>query len=234
MIAGGAESEFFSEIAFPNLVGHLWLRQEWELYLPFVLGETYTADGRICDIYPHRDRDVVCYEVVLSDRSGQVAAVSRHHQSFLREGPAGGQVAFRDPSGKSGTRRFAVPRGERFGGLERGITLEMCAAFFHGDANYHTDRAASQELGFRDVVVGGHMTLAYAAHILEERFGADWWTGGRFAVKFTNPVWPDDTIRAHGVVTGPLANDPTRIGASVWLAKPDGTIVLVGEASIRA
>jgi acyl dehydratase len=172
--------------------------------------------------------------VVVSDRSGQVAAVSRHHQSFLRESPTGGQVAFRDPARKSGTRGFAVPGGERFGGLERVITLEMCSAFFHGDANYHTDRAASQELGFRDVVVGGHMTLAYAAHILEERFGADWWTSGRLAVKFTNPVWPDDTICAHGVVTGLLADDPTRVGASVWLAKPDGTIVLVGEASVRA
>jgi len=232
MIAGGAESEFFNEIALPNLVGHLWLRQEWELHLPFERGQTYAAEGRIRDLYPHRDRDVVCYEVVFSDPSGQVAALSRHHQSFLRETPSGGQVALRDPAKKP--RKFAAPEGERFGGLERLITLEMCAAFFHGDANYHTDRAASQQLGFRNVVVGGHMTLAYAAHILEERFGPEWWRSGRLSVKFTNPVWPDETVRAHGVVTGPLADDPSRLGASVWLDKPDGTIVLIGEASVLA
>src|SRR5262249_23866355 len=150
---------------------------------PFELGETYGAEGRIRDIYPHRDLDVVCYEVVLSDPSGRVAAVSRHHQSFLRETPVGGQVAFRDPAKKP--RKFVAPDGERFGGLERRITLEMCAAFFQGDANYHTDRAASQELGFRNVVVGGHMTLAWAAHVLEERFGPGWWRSGRLSVKFT-------------------------------------------------
>jgi acyl dehydratase len=234
MIAGGVESEYFGEIAFPDPVGHLWLRQEWELSAPFVRGQTYTAGGRIRDIYPRRDREVVCYEVALRDASGAVAALSRHHQSFLRESPAGGQVAFRDPAKKPAAGSFAAPDGERFGGLERTITLEMCAAFFHGDANYHTDRAASRELGFHDVVVGGHMTLAYAAHILEERFGSAWWTGGRLAVKFTNPTWPGDTLCARGVVTGPLPADPERVGARVWLAKRDGTIVLVGEASIRA
>ena len=101
--------------------------------------------------------------------------------------------------------------------------------------NYHTNREESKKLGFGDVVVGGRMTMAYAAHILEERFGAVWWTSGRLDMKFTNPVWPNDTVIARGVMTGPLQDEqdePERRGAFVWLTKPDETIVLIANASV--
>ena len=127
-----------------------------------------------------------------------------------------------------------VPPGERFGGLTRTITLEMCGKYFHGDANYHTNKEASAQLGFRDVVVGGRMTLAYAAHVLEERFGEAWWSSGRLNAKFTNPTWPNDTLTVHGVATGTMPDDPSRSGAFVWIAKADDTVVLVGEASVAA
>ena len=78
------------------------------------------------------------------------------------------------------------------------------------------------------------MTMAYAAHILEEAFGEAWWTSGRFDVKFTNPVWAGDTVTAHGVMTGPLADDASRRGAFVWLARQDDTIALVANASVVA
>ena len=120
----------------------------------------------------------------------------------------GGSVELRDPSKKPGARIFEVPEGEAFGGLERTISLEMCGQYFHGNASYHTDKAASEELGFRDVVVGGRMTMAYAAHILEERFGDAWFAGGRFDLKFTNPTWAGDTVVARGVVTGPDEEEP--------------------------
>ena len=108
----------------------------------------------------------------------------------------------------------------------------MCGVFFHGDANYHTDQKASAELGFRDVVVGGRMTMAYAARILEERFGEAWWRGGSFDLKFTNPVWANDTVIARGVVTGQDAADADRTRAFVWLTKPDETVVLVANVTV--
>ena len=239
-VASDAENGYFSEIAFPNHVGHLWMRQGWECFGSMKAGGTYAASGRIRDIYAHRDRSVVYYEVDVKDAAGAVVVRTHHHQSFLREKPAGGTVAFRDPNRKPGARKFDVPPGERFGGLSRTITLEMCGEYFHGDANYHTDKAASAELGFQDVVVGGRMTLAYAAHILEERFGDAWWRSGRLNVKFTNPTWPNDTLTVHGVATGVVADtaeapgNGERQGAFVWIAKSDDTVVLVGEASVAA
>ena len=233
-VASDAENAYFNEIAFPNHIGHLWMRQGWECFAPMRAGETYVAGGSIQDIYPHRDRSVVYYAVDVKDAAGELVVRTHHHQSFLRERPADGQVAFRDPRRKPGARKFEVPAGERFGGLTRTITLEMCGTYFHGDANYHTDKEASAKLGFRDVVVGGRMTLAYAAHLLEERFGEAWWQSGRLNVKFTNPAWPNDTIAVHGVVAGAAADDPERQAVFVWITKADDTVVLIGEASVAA
>lgn len=233
-IASGPDNGYFDEIAFSNHVGHLWMRQGWECFGPLAHGQSYVVGGEIRDIYDRRDRTVVQYEIALRDDSGAIVLRTQHHQSFLRESPKGGTVSFREPTKKPGARRFVVPEGARFGGFERKISLEMCGDFFHGDANYHTDRDASKELGFQDVVVGGRMTMAYAAHILEDHFSDAWWNSGRFDLKFTNPTWANDTVAAHGVVTGPLAEDPTRTGAFVWLTKPDETIVLVANASVKA
>ena len=228
LLGADAENGYFNEIAFPYHVGHLWMRQECESFAPLAKDETYTVNGSIRDIYEHRDRSVVRYRAEVRDAAGVLALRTEHHQSFLRDKPTGGRVSFRSPAKKPGANRFEVPAGERFGDLTRTITLEMCGEYFHGDANYHTDRQASEKLGFRDVVVGGRMTMAYAAHILEEFFGPTWWHSGRLALKFTNPTWPGDTITARGVQCG---REGDRLRTFVWLAKADGTVVLVADAS---
>ena len=231
MIASGPDNAYFEQSSFSNHFGHLWMRQEWELFEPLVLGQDYTATAQITDIYQKRNRCVVRYDVELRGDSGQLALRTRHHQSYLLD-QQDGELKFRDPKTKQGARRFTIPKGEPFGPLERVISLEMCDRFFHGDANYHTNREESKKLGFGDVVVGGRMTMAYAAHILEERFGVAWWTSGRLDMKFTNPVWPNDTVVAHGVITGPLEDESERTGAVVWLAKPDETVVLIANVSV--
>lgn len=125
------------------------------------------------------------------------------------------------------TGTFVVDDGvlaDYYGGLE----LEPPSS------GYHTDKEASRELGFQDVVVGGRRTMAYVGHILEERFGETWWRSGSFDLKFTNPVWPGDTITANGVVTGADPDDPARTAAFVWIAKADGTVALIARAGVAA
>lgn len=232
-VASGPDNSDFNEVAFSNHVGHLWMRQGWECIEPLQLGTTYVVEGEIRDVYQRRNRDVVHYETRLRDPSGTLVLRTQHHQSFLSERPAG-EVEFRDPGKKPGARKFNVPAGERFGGLTRKITVQMCGDFFHGDANYHTDKAASKELGFQDVVAGGRMTMAMVGDVLERHFGDAWWTSGTLDIKFTNPVWADDTVTVHGVVTGPDPGDNSRTHAFVWIEKPDETVALIAEASVRA
>ncbi len=231
ILASGPDGDYFGEIAFSNHFGHLWMRQEWEFHMPMTMGQSYEATGSITDIYQRRDRKVVQYAVELRHASGDLALSSQHHQSFLLEQQSG-KVKFRDPKAKPGARKFTIPEGDPFGALERTITLEMCDIFWRGDKNYHTHRESSEKLGFRDVVVGGRMTMPYATHILEERYGAAWWSSGRLDIKFTNPVWLDDTVIARGVELGAMEGDPDRTAAFVWLTKPDDTVVLVANASV--
>ena len=110
------------------------------------------------------------------------------------------------------------------------IDLEMCGTFFHGDKNYHTDRTASEDLGFEEVVVGGKMTLSYIGDMLDRNFGKNWYEGGNLDVKFTNIVWPGDKVTAHGVISEESTSDHSEV--RVWMEKEDGTVTIVGNAKI--
>jgi hypothetical protein len=226
MVANAAETT----LLFSQQKGHLWLRQEWEFFAPLQGGATYTVDGSVIDIYPRRERTILLTETFLRDPGGSVVSVQRHHQSFLLNQPEG-EVQLRDPKQKEGARSFEVPAGNDLGSIERKVTLEMCGEFFHGSRSYHSDKEASRELGFRDVVVGGRMSMGYVGELLESALGDAWARSGRLLVKFTNVLWPEETIRVRGVLPGPLEDDPSRQGVFAWVEKADGTIVLVAEGS---
>lgn len=221
----------FPGAGFKNDFGNLWMRQEWDMQEPMVPGETYTCASRVLDIYSHRDRTVVKQEVTIQTPGGKMVAQGRHHQSYLLS-QAAGEVKLRDPKTKEGARRFAVPAGEPLEPIERTVTLEMCGTFFHGKANYHTDKGEAQRLGFKEVVVGGRMTMSYIGDIMDRRFGRGWYEGGRLDIKFVNIVWPNDRITARGVVTDRVRESGgTRAKVAVWVEKADGTVAIVGAAS---
>lgn len=229
----GNNADLSTAAYFADDFGNLWLRQEWEFHAPLRPGASYTAEGVVRDIYARRDRTVVVMETTVRDADGALAVVQRHHQSFLL-GEHEAQVTLRAPESKEGARQARRPAGESFDGPPHTITLEMCGAFFHGRRNYHTDREASAELGFADVVVGGKMTMSYVGELLEDRFGDAWQGSGKLLVKFTNIVWPNETVRARAIITGPRADDAGRTQVFAWLEKADGTVAIVAEGSVRA
>jgi acyl dehydratase len=222
---------YHNESAFDQDKGHLWMRQQWAFKTPLQVGETYTTHARIEDIYERRDRTVVNTAIDATDSQGNTVFTSNHHQSFLLT-PPDENVEFRDPRKKEGARKFIVPEGDAIEPLDRTITLEMCGQYFHGSKSYHTDLAASQELGFQNVVVGGAMTMSYLGQAMDNHFGAPWWTSGVLDVKFTNPTWPDDHITVKGVSTGPSEDEPDREHVFAWIEKDDSTIVLIANASV--
>ena len=108
----------------------------------------------------------------------------------------------------------------------------MCGSFFHGNANYHTNKEAAIELGFEVVVVGGRMTMSYLGDLMDKRFGKGWYQGGKLDIKFTNIVWPGDRVIARGVITDSVSeNGGTRAKVAIWMEKEDGTVAIVGTAS---
>ncbi|MYB22354.1 MAG: hypothetical protein F4Y29_07505 [Chloroflexi bacterium] len=227
-----ANADMSTRMYFENAFGNLWLRQEWDFRKPLAAGATYEASGRSVDIYQRRDRSVILTETVLKDEAGDVAVVQRHHQSFVLD-QSEGQVTLRDPSKKEGARTYSLPEGEPFDSIVRTITLEMCGSFFHGDRNYHTDKQASEELGFTDVVVGGKMTMSLLGELLDQRFRDAWKSSGKLLVKFTNIVWPNETVTVKGVLQGPNEDDPARRDIACWVEKDNGVIAVVAEGSLR-
>ena len=185
---------------FKNAFGNLWMRQQWTMNAPIIPGRPYQATSRVVDIYEHRNRTLVNSEVVLWSSDGDAMAVGNHHQSYLLT-QSSGKVALRDPRAKGGARRFNIPDGDLIEGDPHRISLEMCGTFFHGNANYHTDRRAAEELGFEEVVVGGRMTMSYIGDLMDRNFGRGWFEGGVLDIKFTNIVWPDDIVTPNVVIT---------------------------------
>jgi len=220
---------------FSQQRGHLWLRQEWELHQPIREGVTYTASGRVVDIYPRRERTILLTETEVRDPSGALVSIQRHHQSFLLDQPPTGEVQLRAPSEKEGARASSgPPPGDELGVLERTVTLEMCGLFFHGSRSYHSDKEQSQALGFQDVVVGGRMSMGLVGEVLDRSLGERWATSGLLLVKFTNVLWPGEPIRVTARTTGPLVDDPARTGVYAWVEKADSTVVLVAEGSVAS
>ena len=227
-----ANADLSTRMHYANDFGNLWLRQEWDFRQPLKPGATYEASARSLDIYERRDRSVILTETVLKDETGDVAVVQRHHQSFVLY-QSEGQVTLRDPSKKEGAKTYSLPEGEAFGPLVRCISLEMCGSFFHGNKNYHTDKEASEELGFTDVVVGGKMTMSLIGELLDQRFGDAWKSSGKLLVKFANIVWPNETVAVKGVLQGVNEDDPERRNIACWVEKENGVVAVVAEGSLK-
>jgi len=225
MIVG--EMDFgFDGARFDNAFGNLWMRQEWEFHQPIFQDRTYRRASTVLDVYEWRNRSVVKQEVSVYDGDALIVR-GIHHQSFLLN-QSSGKVALRDPRKKEGIRKFDVPSGKALENVALNIDLEMCGVFFHGRRSYHTNKQASEELGFDEVVVGGKMTMAMIGQMLEQHFGRGYYEGGTLDVKFTNIVWPGDQVTAKGVINREEAG---RAHIAVWMEKDDGTVVIVGGAT---
>ncbi|HAC16952.1 MAG TPA: hypothetical protein DCF78_00030 [Dehalococcoidia bacterium] len=224
----------FRGAGMPNNFGNLWIRQQWEINNPIIPGQKYNVTSKVMDIYDHRNRDIVLQQVSLWSPDGELMAQGRHHQSYMQD-QTSGRVALRDPKAKGGVRTFNVPDGEFVEGSPHAISLEMCGTFFHGNANYHTNIDAANELGFDEVVVGGRMTMSYVGDLLDRHFGKAWYEGGKMDLKFTNITWPGDSVIPKAVVTDETVVDgEKRANVAVWVEKEDGTVVIVGTASVKA
>ncbi len=212
--------------------GNLHARQEWEIFAPIMVGDAVTARRQIVERYLKRDREYVVMEVGCYDDDGRLLNRGRTHQSFVHK--SSGVVVDKDREKRS-DRKFDVEHAgvlETFAGPEREITIEMCQLFSGPHKNYHNDVEEARKLGFPDIVVQGMMSLCLVSGMMTERFGEGWYAGGRMNVNLVNVLWQGELVTAGGQVTEETAKGSrTRAQSRVWVAKADGTKVVVGTAS---
>ena len=223
------DAESISGASYRNNFGNLWMRQEVDFHGPLPTEERLNVSSKVLDIYEWRNRTIVLQESEIFNEKKELLGAMRHHQSYLLDQNSG-KVALRKPSEKEGVRKFDVPKGELLEPVSSEIDLEMCGTFFHGNKNYHTDKRASEELGFEEVVVGGKMTISYIGDMLDRTFGERWYNGGKLDVKFTNIVWPGDRVTARGVIADESDSSEGSTEVRVWMEKEDGTVTIVGNA----
>lgn len=219
----------------PNIYGNLHAKQEWELFTPIMVGERIVAHSFVVDRYVKRGRDYVVNEVLFFGEDNRVRLRGRSHQSFLREGGADGTVVSKEREKEPG-RRFVIGQGpalEVLPPLQKEVSVEMCQRFSGPDKNYHTDRDEARKLGFPDIVVQGMLGVCFLSELLTRRFGEGWFCGGKMTVNLVNVLWGGETVAARGVLRD-LTPEGSRRRAhlEVWCEKPDGTVVIVGSASV--
>ncbi|MBI3328407.1 MAG: hypothetical protein HYZ81_17110 [Nitrospinae bacterium] len=224
-------SGLFTGWRLENAFGNLYTRQEWELYTPVRPGERFNVAGRVSNRYIRRNRDIVAVETTLRNAQGDLVARGVHHQSFLLEQKSG-EVKLRDPRAKEGGENATTAVRKEIPSLKKAITLEMSHTYFGGTINYHTDKAAAQALGFKDVVVGGRMELCLLSELMTREFGVGWFRGGRMDIKFTNVLWLNEPLDIRGFIRDRTPETGTmRVHLDILGEKVDGTKTIVGTAS---
>ena len=94
----------------------------------------------------------------------------------------------------------------------------------------HYDEPYATSLGNESVFAQGMLTAGYASHLVSDWLGLERITG--FRVRFSDRVWPGDTVTASGEVTAVSETDAgVRVEASIRVTTQDGTVALTGDVT---
>lgn len=213
--------------------GNLHIKQEWDLFHPILVGDTYLCSAFVAERYLRRDRHVIVNEVLLRDLSGRPQARGRAHMAFLRQQPDG-MVVDHDRERRA-DRQFPVDQEgavELMEGELHELTPQLCLAAADGKDNYHSNATIAREWGFPAVVVQGVFNANIVSALLSRRFGAGWFSGGRMRMSFVNVIWGGDRVRAKVAVRRIVDEEPRqRAEGDAWVEKDDGTVTAIGTVS---
>jgi 3-hydroxybutyryl-CoA dehydratase len=99
--------------------------------------------------------------------------------------------------------------------------------FIVADPTIHTDEAYAKAQGLPGIIADGMISTNYISSLLYHHFGVAYLAGGELTTKFIRPVYEDDILSAHALVTG-LDDDGYTV--DVWVETEDGQKVTVGTA----
>jgi acyl dehydratase len=96
----------------------------------------------------------------------------------------------------------------------------------------HTEVRYAQAAGFRDSLAQGMMETCWMSEMLANFFGPSWLSTGWVKTSFLKPVYRNDELILHGVVTGRETKpDGTWLTLEVWARNQDGAMTAAGWAS---
>jgi acyl dehydratase len=215
---------------------------------PVKLGEKVTLSGTYTEAYERRGQGYVVMEAQAIAEDGR--SIVRHRGvEILRTVP--GKIAGRgsDTPEKRVTGEVAadarkidrVDASTRVGDvlqpMIKVITAEQAAVFSRiGEyvRNIHSDIDVARAAGLRVPIVQGQQQAGLVAEFLARAFGAAWFTGGWFRLKFVATLDVFEPLEISGLVTN-IAAQPdgsNRVELDVWARRgSDSRLTTVGWAS---
>lgn len=101
--------------------------------------------------------------------------------------------------------------------------------FIIAEPTIHTDAGYARAQGLPGIIADGMLSTNYISSLLYRHFGLNYLCGGELLTKFIRPVYEDDVVQAHAVVTGAGADG---YALDVWVQTADGQKVTVGTATV--
>ncbi len=101
--------------------------------------------------------------------------------------------------------------------------------FIVAEPTIHTDAEYAKAQGLPGIIADGMLSTNYLSTLLYRHFGVEYLRAGELSTKFIRPVYEDDVLQAHAVVT---AAEDGRYTIELWVEKDSGQKVTVGTASV--
>jgi len=233
---------FTTKYAASKVVG-LHTEEELSFLRPVSLGQDVTLEGQYVETYERRGQGHVVMEAEARDLDG--AVLVRHRGTeIMRTTP--GLVAGRSTASPPRERRVT---GEVDGAQPAVVTLgadaatgmplapavvtvsvEQAAVYSRiGEfvRNIHNSLDAARDAGLALPIVQGQQLACHVAHLLANRFGAGWYSGGWMRVRFLKPVTVLDEVTVAGVVHEvEPGSGGTRVNVDVWISSSAGLHVV--------
>ena len=103
-----------------------------------------------------------------------------------------------------------------------------------GDFNpIHLDEEFARTTRFGGTIAHGMMIAAMLSELMAAEFADDWTDTGQLKIRFRSPVWPGDTVTAHGEVSRVREEAVgTKFACSVGIRTGKGESAITGNAMV--
>jgi 3-hydroxybutyryl-CoA dehydratase len=115
--------------------------------------------------------------------------------------------------------------------------LETAAAadgvFRIAEPTIHTDDEYARAQGLPGIIADGMISTNWLSSLLYEHFGLPFLANGELTTKFIRPIYEDEVIETHAIVTGVDASgDQSVYELEIWCQTVGGDKCTVGSARV--
>ncbi|MEW6452372.1 MAG: MaoC family dehydratase [Pseudomonadota bacterium] len=126
--------------------------------------------------------------------------------------------------------------GDRLDSFSRHVDQDKMVEFervvWDRGQNSHSDPDAAKRDGLTKTIASGQNQMAFLHELMERNFGDAWVFGGKISARWIHPVYAEDDISPHGLVTeiGEVDGKP-RVTVQLWCENQNGVKTAAGTAS---